>query len=246
MRYRPASIKRKAFESPSTIAWLKTLSELTREQKRSRKLAITVVTAGLVLLTGTCSVERWLGELSLQEMKRRAHKVSMYSLQSAMKLNLQDQTGRRVGMSVDPLCLLKLPLVPGPEQQPSLYGNEVREAYRMMYGEKKLPGRSSAEAAACDRLLETKPKLSRVVPASEDEVVTLRSTLSKHARAVAESVKASPKQPSWQPLLDATTTVAAARADAKRGLQLPDNPAKRARTDHEDKNNKQTNGIDEG
>ena len=235
MRYRPASMKRKAFESASTIAWLKTLSELTREQKRSRKLAMTVVTAGLVLLTGTASVERWLGELSLQEMKRRAHKVNMYSLQSAIKLNLQDQAGRRVGMSFDPLSLLKLPFVPGPNQQPSVYGKEVREAYKVMYGEKKLPGRSSAEASASDRLRETKPKLSRVVPAAGDEVVTIRSTLGKHAKAVTDAVNASATQASWQPLLDATTAVAAARADAKRGVPLPDNPAKRVRTEYEDK-----------
>ena len=87
--------ERAAFESKSTVAWLKALKELDSSALPQRSLAVKLVRKCLVLLTGTNNVERWLHELSLQELKSRAGKLSSPYLEAAVRLNVQNFLGRR-------------------------------------------------------------------------------------------------------------------------------------------------------
>ncbi|CAE7715604.1 unnamed protein product, partial [Symbiodinium sp. CCMP2592] len=72
----------------SNNAWLATLRELRKEQAAVRLEACWLVQHTLTIGTSTASVERNLHEVSVTELKNRAHRLHIYALQDAVKLSV--------------------------------------------------------------------------------------------------------------------------------------------------------------
>ena len=74
---------------------------------------ISLIEDYLVCVPGTPTVERWLGEVAMQEAKHRARKIDIERLESMVRIIKQDLKGRRpVPNEFDPKELLVKP-VPG-------------------------------------------------------------------------------------------------------------------------------------
>ena len=102
------------------------------------------MTRCLSLLTGTQSVERWLGQLAMVQLKHRAN-LHICNLESAIKLNVQTFTGRREGQKFDPSCLFEsgaMSVARGVHYKASKYALRVQNQYIEWFGEKASAGRS--------------------------------------------------------------------------------------------------------
>ena len=81
--------------------------------RRDRPVAVGLICKSLTAQTGTQSVERWLGEVRLAELKHRARALAENTLESCVKLNVQDFQGRLAGKAFNAgeassLCLMPL------------------------------------------------------------------------------------------------------------------------------------------
>ena len=92
---------------PSAGAWILTLQDMTPQQRRDRPLAVGLICKSLTAQTGTQSVERWLGEVRFAELKHRARALAEDTLESCVKLNVQDFTGRLAGKAFNPDSLFR-------------------------------------------------------------------------------------------------------------------------------------------
>lgn len=93
--------------SKNCAAWLHALRELKKPDLDKRRNAVALIETSLVFLVRTTNVERWLGEVALIELKRRAHHLKVFRLADALKLAVQDLRGRRPpGERLDPRALL--------------------------------------------------------------------------------------------------------------------------------------------
>ena len=173
-------------ECRSTLAWLKTLSELRPEQQASRANALKIVRKGLTILTGTNSVERWLHELQMQELKQRTGKLSDQNLQAAIKLNVQCMTGRRHGSSFNPADLLQNASESherGVEYRPSPYGLSCQSAYELFYGSRQSQSRSLVVTSSSRS--SSKPSLGHVHRQTAGN--TFAKSLASHSKTVAQA-----------------------------------------------------------
>ena len=202
---------------PSTAAWILALQDLTPRQRAVRPLALRCVNLSLVMQTGTQTVERFLGEVRLAELKHRSGALGPDSLDASLKLNVQCFTGRRLGKSFDPGELIQN-MTRSAERlvryRSSAYGLKVQNAYRDMFGEKKSSGRSLVQESG-HRDAE-KPRLNKIPrgPTSSDKVETFQSFKEKHSQAVQKIVESADKTASLDPVVEAHEAVLVARQAA--------------------------------
>ena len=191
----------------SAAAWLKTLASLKNQQ---RPLAARLIRKALVIQTGTASVERWLNQIALTEMKHRANSLHIYNLESAVKLNVQSCFGRRIGCRFDPNSILE-----GQPQhcKPSRFGVAVADAYREWFGEKSTPARRGVPGHG-DR-----PSLGFLHAAKSERSTT--NVLKNHSKAIGLAMSASTSKSSGrtqkerlQDMVNAVDEVAMARNGA--------------------------------
>lgn len=189
------------FREPENLnlrSWLRTLRDL-RKNSEGRSDLIELIGDYLVCVPGTPTVERWLGEVAMQEAKHRARKIDIERLEATVRINKQDLAGRRpVGSTFDPKQLLI-------KQVPSRthYGGTVvwpatpfavdsQAIHVEFYGRKQLPARSlipqPPEQLVKLRLLAERPCLARQQPARKTN--TLVMTLADHAAGVKRSISA--------------------------------------------------------
>ena len=95
-------------ESKNLRAWLRTYRDFRKaKDQENRKNFLSLLGDYLVTVPGTPTVERWLGEIALQELKHRAHKLSGLSAAGGLRLVKVDLQGRRpVGEVLDPVRML--------------------------------------------------------------------------------------------------------------------------------------------
>ena len=237
-----ADARRAAFESPSTLAWIQTLRELRPEQAARRPHAVKLLQKALCILTGTNNVERWLHELSMQELKSRAHKMKAQVLEATIKLNVQGLTGRRPGSNFDPAVLVASQAdsqAKGVMYRASKYGLRCQNTYREFFGERRLKSRSLDPALAASRASD-KPRLG--VGARKRRGNTLTAVLKRHRSSMSDAVAAftagsrsgllpqsssSSTDPvaTWATLAEAVSEVAAARSQIAAGESAQQVPA---------------------
>ena len=185
-------------DNPNVLAWVVTLRELGRKSVDPR-LADLVYLIELYVsrLAGTGTVERWLGEVALLELKRRADHLKQVSLESALKLRVQDIRGRVCGNPFDPRALL----VEGTPRAAAGGGQVLfaaskmlvacQSVYREFYGSVRLAARSlscvSLEDQAQNAVKESRPKLCLSKVASTSSIAEKKKA---HARAVDKAVAA--------------------------------------------------------
>lgn len=179
-------------------SWLRTLRDL-RKNIKGREDLIELIGDYLVCIPGTPTVERWLGEVAMQEAKNRARKIDIERLESTVRIGKQDLAGRRpVGIPFDPRKLL-IKQVPSRTHgggtvvwpaTPFAVGSQA--IHKEFYGSKKLSARrilaQSPEQLVESRLLAEKPRLARQQPARK--INTLVMTLADHAVGVKRSISA--------------------------------------------------------
>ena len=173
----------------SKTAWVRTLSELRTSQKAARPEAVKIIAHSITFMTSTCNVERWLHELSLSEQKSRAHHLSVFRLEDAVKLNVQNMSGSRTGMQANDLTTTPAESeARGVQWQASNFGLRSQTAYRDFFGERVLPARDILTPESRN----DKPRLAALRNSSAK---SLKSQISAHSAAldtsVAESVSSS-------------------------------------------------------
>ena len=168
----------------SKCAWVATLRELKPAQLAARGNAVKVIKHSLCFMTSTCSVERWLHELSMTELKSRAHHLGVYALSDAVKLNVQCMSGRREGstMNADDLTTSAAAShAQGVKWQPSEFGLCAQKAYAEFFGERELPAR--------DRLaLQVRSDKPRLAPLRLSDDRSLKGQLKAHHQSTAAVV----------------------------------------------------------
>ena len=132
------------------------------------------------VLTGTASVERWLNQVALQEMKKRANQLHIYNLERAVKLNVQSSTGHRTGCQFNPDSLLD-----GKPQEvkASRFRLAAAALYREWYGEKDAPARRGGPGDL------SRPALGNVRTA-ERSSTSMKAVLQNHSKSVDLAVAA--------------------------------------------------------
>ena len=128
----------------NAVAWLQVLRGLEPRDRIARPAACKVIQRSLTILTGTQTVERWLGEVQLAEIKSRSNLLGNSVLETSVKLNCQCFTGRRSGRAFNPDELLRGPAASadrGVRHQASNYCLRAQNIYRDWFGEKKIPAR---------------------------------------------------------------------------------------------------------
>ena len=167
-----------------------------------------VIQKRLSMLTGTASVERWLNQISLTEMKHRANQLHIYNLECAVKLCVQSVGGKRSSLNPDLLFDGR------PEDcKASRYGTEAARLYAEWFGEKARGGRSE------------KPSLGNMRVAGSNPLA-MTSVLRNHNGAVAKTMAAlgsasstgasSSSGSSLDKMVAAIDNVAAARKNLRR------------------------------
>ena len=216
---------------PSAGAWILTLQDMTPQQRRDRPLAVGLICKSLTAQTGTQSVERWLGEVRFAELKHRARALAEDTLESCVKLNVQDFTGRLAGKAFNPDSLFRdqaQSAQRGVRHRASNYGLQCQNSYRQLYGEKKDPGRSLLPA---DPVQEGKPKLNRIRKTAGPAREIMKDVREKHTQSVSQAAAASSKDRSqaMEAMVQAQTDVAKARTGVTEGVdsrkRLPANDA---------------------
>lgn len=201
----------------SSAAWILALQDLTPRQRAGRPLALHCINVSLAMQTGTQTVERFLGEVKLTELKHRSGALGPEALDASLKLNTQCFTGRRLGKSFDPGELIQSITASGERDvryRSSQYALKVQNAYREMFGEKKSSGRS-LEQESGHRDAE-KPRLNKICrrPVSSDKAETFRSFKEKHSQVVSKLVASADKTGSLGPVVEAHEAVLVARQSA--------------------------------
>ncbi|CAE7692666.1 unnamed protein product [Symbiodinium sp. CCMP2592] len=204
----------------SSAAWIRTLGDMTPQQRRDRPLAVQLIIKALTVQCGTQSVERYLGEVRLAELKHRARALGADTLESSVKLNVQDFTGRQPGKAFNPDSLFRSAaesIEKGVRYRASNFGLQCQNAYRRLYGEKQDPGRSllPSSARGSDHH-EGKPKLTRVRKTAGPAMETLKQAKDMHTKSVSQAVAAASKDTSAAlgAVVQAHADVARARLDA--------------------------------
>ena len=82
-------------DSQISAAWLRTYKEVRRNPIARKEPAVRILEIDLSKLSGSGTVERWLGEIQLSESKRRAHKLNKARLDGGIRILVQDEKGRR-------------------------------------------------------------------------------------------------------------------------------------------------------
>jgi len=201
----------------SSAAWIRTLADLTPQQRRDRPLAVQLIVKSLTVQCGTQTVERYLGEVRLAELKHRARALGAETLESSIKLNVQDFSGRQAGKAFNPDSLFRSAaesIEKGVRYRASNFGLQCQNAYRRLYGEKQDPGRSLLPTSA--RGSEGKPKLTRVRKSAGPAMETLKQARDMHTKSVSQAVAAASKDTSAAlgAVIQAHADVARARLDA--------------------------------
>ena len=202
-----------ALEGKSTIAWLRTLSELTTPQREKRQSACRVLEKALTVLTGAQEVERFLGDVRQLELKNRAQHLNAWNLEAALKLNCQSALGRRPGKKFSPDELFEGPSASAMRDRApvlykaSQYGLKVQKWYKEFWGEKKLAGRELEGQR--DRAAE-KPKLGKM--GSREIAKSLAAEKRNQTEAVRLACQSPASQVSFEPMIQTIKEVAAARS----------------------------------
>lgn len=202
-----------ALEGKSTIAWLRTLTELTARQREKRESACKLLEKALTVLTGTQEVERFLGEVRQLELKSRAQHLSSWNLEASLKLNCQCALGRRPGKQFSPDELFEGASASAMRDRApvmfkaSQYGLRVQKWYKEFFGERKLAGR--ALEGQRDRAAE-KPALGSM--GKREVGNSLAGEKRRHAEAVQLASQSSTTKINFEPMVQSIREVAAARS----------------------------------
>ena len=198
--------KKREPESKNLRSWLRTYRELRKLKEERRQEFMSLLGDYLVTVPGTPTVERWLGEIALQELKHRAHKLSGLSAASGLRLVKIDMRGRRpVGEALDPVSMLTKKEASvassgkGTVAWPaSKFAIQAQAIYREFYGTKSAPGRDLAPLTPAEqckkRLMGSKPTLGRVVSESKKSIEALRKKHSDSLKAGVEAVRAGARE----------------------------------------------------
>ena len=169
------------------------------ERPKGRKDLLDVCADYLVGNPGTPVVERWLGEVALVELKRKAHKLGKFLIEAELQILKQDLRGRRAAHQK--LSGMK-ELVRGTPGQArrggtvvfpaSKFGVTCQNAYKELYGSKSLKGRSlepvtPEEQAEALRDLK-KPHLGSIP--KMDNRAKIPEHLKRHSQGVASGILA--------------------------------------------------------
>ena len=105
------------------------MADLTPQQRRDRPLAVQLIVKSLTVQCGTQTVERYLGELRLAELKHRARALGGETLESSITSSSTCRIfcGRQAGKAFNPDSLFR--------------SAACQNAYRRLYGENKTPAK---------------------------------------------------------------------------------------------------------
>jgi hypothetical protein len=186
---------------PQTIIPFDSVKSFLRmlARPKGREDLLDVCSDYLVGNPGTPVVERWLGEVALVELKRKAHKLGIWNIQAELQILKQDIRGRR--RAHQKLEGMK-ELVRGTPGQASRggtvvfpaspFGVDSQKAYKEFYGSKSLKGRSlepvtPEEQAQALRDLK-KPHLGAM--RKMDNNAKIPEHLKRHSQGVASGILA--------------------------------------------------------
>ena len=196
----------------STAAWVLMLQDLTPRQKKLRPLAMKVLQQALCMVAGTQTVERWLGEMKMAELKSRAHALNDSLLETCMKLNVQSFHGRRLGKAFDPDELIQgiaNSRQRGVRYKGTNYLLRCQNLYREFYGEKVLKCRAlEGDSSSASE----KPSMGKIHAASSEKKRSMQTMQEEHSKAVKNVVAASGKSASLTPMVENMKEVSAARS----------------------------------
>ena len=200
-------------ESKNLRAWLRTYRDLRKaKDQENRKNFLSLLGDYLVTVPGTPTVERWLGEIALQELKHRAHKLSGLSAAGGLRLVKVDLQGRRpVGEVLDPVRMLTkdgasvTSVGGGTAVWPaSKFAIQAQTIYKDFFGHRVVAGRELRPLTLAEkskmRHLESKPALGRLPSKGGKTVEVLRQKHSKSVRAGIEAVRAGASEGHLGPL----------------------------------------------
>ena len=194
-------------DSKNLRAWLRTYRDVRKAKDQThRKAFMSLLGDYLVTVPGTPTVERWLGEIALQELKHRAHKLSGLSAASGLRLVKVDLRGRRpVGEVLDPVRMLTkeeggvTSAGQGSVAWPaSKFAIEAQSIYREFFGTRAGAGRDlmplTPEEQSKKRHQASKPALGRLPAKSDKTVEALRKKHSNSLKAGMEAARAGARE----------------------------------------------------